>query len=95
MLPQIQIAAHNTELTPTLRTYINSKFERISKHATRATSIHVTLNVEKLQQIAKAKLHIPHAEIYAEATSEDMYKTIDLLIDKIVKQLDKHREKHE
>lgn len=94
MLPQIQITAHNTEITATLRDYINSKFERVAKHAERATSIHITLNVEKLQQIAKAKLHIPHAEVYADATSEDMYKTIDLLIDKIIKQLDKHREKN-
>lgn len=94
MLPQIQITAHNTEITATLRDYINNKFAKIAKHTERATSIHITLNVEKLQQIAKAKLHIPHVEIYADATSEDMYKTIDLLIDKIVKQIDKHRERN-
>lgn len=93
MLPQIQFTGHGIEITPILRDFINDKFDRLTKHAQQIISIHVILNVEKLRQIAEVKLHIPHNEIYAQAESEDMYKTIDLLVDKVVRQIDKHRGK--
>jgi len=95
MLPSIQITGHGLEITPTMREFVDDKFSRLVRHAERITSIHVILNVVKQQQFAEARLHIPRAEIYAKAESEDMYKTIDLLLDKIVRQLEKHREKHE
>ena len=47
------------------------------------------------EQIAEARLHIPGSEIFAKASSDNMYKSIDLLIEKITKQIDKYREKHE
>jgi putative sigma-54 modulation protein len=93
MLPQIQFTGHGIEITQVLRDFVNDKFERVTKHAQQIISIHVILNVEKLRQIAEAKIHIPHNDIYAQAESEDMYKTIDLLVDKIVRQLEKHRGK--
>ncbi|MCL5260734.1 MAG: HPF/RaiA family ribosome-associated protein [Gammaproteobacteria bacterium] len=40
-------------------------------------------------------MHAPGSEVYASAQSEDMYKTVDLLIDKLVGQLDKHKGKRE
>ena len=95
MLPQIQFTGHGVEVTQLLRDFINDKFTRLTKHSQQIISIHVILNVEKLRQIAEAKLHIPHNEIHAQAESEDMYKTIDLLVDKIVRQLEKHRGKIE
>lgn len=91
MLTPIQLTGHNVEITQTLRNFVTDKFGRITKHIERATSIHVILDIVKLRQIAKVKIHIPHSEIYAEAESEDMYKTIDLLIDKITRQMEKHK----
>lgn len=95
MLPQIQLTGHNVDITDTLRSFIDDKFKRLTKHVERVTSIHVMLDFLKPRATAtaKAKLSIPHSEIFAEAESEDMYKTIDLLIDKIVRQLDKHKTK--
>ncbi|MCL5260112.1 MAG: ribosome-associated translation inhibitor RaiA [Gammaproteobacteria bacterium] len=94
MVP-IQFSGRNIEITPILRDFVNSKFVRIQKHADRITSIHVYCNVDKLSQIAEGKIHLPGTEIYASAQSEDMYKTIDLLVDKLVRQLDKHKGKSE
>lgn len=95
MLPSLQITGHGLEITPTLREFIDDKFERLVRHAEKITSIHVVLNVNKTRQAAEVRLHIPRAEVFAEAESEDMYKTIDLVLDKIIRQLEKHREKHE
>lgn len=94
MLP-IQFSGHNVEVTPILRDYAMKKFSRLEKHSHRITSMHVILDVNKLRsvQMAEARLHVPGAEIYAKAESEDMYKTIDMLVDKLVRQLDKHKGK--
>jgi putative sigma-54 modulation protein len=94
MVP-IQLTGHSIEINDNLRNFVEKKFSRLQKHAERITSIHVILTVVKLQQKAEAKVHIPKAEIYASADSEDMYKTIDILLDKLVAQLDKRKGKRE
>ena len=93
MLP-IQLSGHGLEITPTLRDFTNKKFTRLQKHAHSITSIHVIFDVNKLLQAAEATVHVPGLEIYASAESEDLYKTIDLLIDKLVRQLDRYKGKH-
>jgi putative sigma-54 modulation protein len=93
MLP-IQISGHGVEITPTLHDFINKKFGRITKHSDHITNIHIFLNISKHTQKAEATIHIPGHEIYASAESEDMYKTIDLLLDKVIRQLDKYKEKN-
>lgn len=90
MLPPIQFTGHNVEINQMLRDFVNDKFSRLTKHADQIISVHVILNVDKLSQVAEARLHIPHSEVYAKAESEDMYKAIDLLVDKLVRQLEKH-----
>lgn len=92
MLP-IQFSGHGVEITQILHDFASKKFERLQKHSGHITSIHVFFNVNKLLQIAEATVHIPGFEVYASAESEDMYKTIDLLIDKLVRQIDKHKDK--
>jgi putative sigma-54 modulation protein len=77
-----------------LRTLTTEKFSRLYKLASNITSIHVTFNVDKLRHIAEASIHIPKLEIiHAKAESEDMYKTVDLLINKLIRQLAKFKEK--
>jgi len=90
MLPQIQFTGHGIEITEVLRDFIENKFSHLAKHAQQIISVHVTLHVDKLSQIAEAKIHVPHNEVYAKAESEDMYKAVDLLVDKLIRQLEKH-----
>jgi len=92
MLP-IQFSGHDVEITQVLHDFANKKFARLQKHSDHITSIHVFLGINKLMQTAEATVHVPGFEVYASAESEDMYKTIDLLIDKLVRQLDKHKGK--
>ena len=89
----IKFSGHGVGVTQGLHDFTTEKFARVQKHAANATSIQVFFNVNKLSQEAEATLHIPGAEIFASAESDDMYKTIDLLVGKIIRQLDKHKEK--
>ena len=90
----IQLSGHGVEITSTLSDFVNKKFARIEKHSDKITKIHIFFNVSKLTQKAEATIHVPGCEIFASAESEDMYKTIDLLIDKVVRQLDKYKGKN-
>jgi len=90
---QISLTGHHVDLTDSLRAYVDSKFERLERHFDHVTNVHVILSVEKLAQKAEANMHASGAEIYADATDEDMYAAIDALVDKLDRQLIKHKEK--
>ncbi|MEP5764811.1 MAG: ribosome-associated translation inhibitor RaiA [Halieaceae bacterium] len=90
---QITISGHHVEVTDPLRDYVLSKFDRLQRHSDQITNTDVTLIVEKLVQKAEATIHVSGADIFANAESEDMYAAIDLLADKLDRQLIKHKEK--
>ena len=69
-------------------------FEKLERHFDHISNCQVTLEVEKVRQIAEATLHVVGGEIHAKAENEDMYAAIDLLADKIDRQLLKHKEKN-
>ena len=91
----LDITGKQLELTDALKDFITERFENVRKHSSKITNAHVTCETIKDEQVAEARLHIPGSEIFAKASSDNMYKSIDLLIDKITKQIDKYREKHE
>lgn len=90
---QVEISGQHVELTDALHSYINKKIEKLSAHLQSITSVHIMLKIEKHLQIAEGQVSFPGNQIHADAESEDMYKTVDLLVDKLVKQLTKHKEK--
>jgi putative sigma-54 modulation protein len=90
---QITISGHHVEVTPALRDYVLTKFDRLQRHFDQITKTDVTLIVEKQVQKAEASIHVSGADIFANAASEDMYAAIDLLADKLDRQLIKHKEK--
>jgi putative sigma-54 modulation protein len=57
------------------------------------TNVHVVLSVEKAMQRAEATIHVSGAELFADADCDDMYAAIDMLVDKLDRQLIKHKEK--
>jgi len=56
--------------------------------------VKVTLTVEKIKQKVEATIHVPGNDLHAEANDENMYSAIDLLADKLDRQVLKHKEKH-
>ena len=91
---QLNVSGHHVEVTDPLREYVESKFERLQRHFDQITNTEVTLIVEKLVQKAEARVHVSGADLFANAESEDMYAAIDMLVDKLDRQLIKHKEKH-
>lgn len=90
---QLSVSGHHIELTDALRSYVDSKFERLERHYDHMTNVHVVLSVEKLVHRAEATVHISGAEIFADAEADDLYAAIDALADKLDRQIVKHKEK--
>ena len=90
---QLNFTGRNIDLTTALREFTTDKFERLSRHFDRIIKINVTFDVEKLQQIAEATIFVAKGELHARSEAEDMYSAIDDLVDKLDRQLIKHKEK--
>jgi putative sigma-54 modulation protein len=90
---QLNLTGHHLDITDSLKNYVNSKMEKLERHFDNVTDVHVILSVEKLRQKAEATMHISGGNLYAEDTQEDMYAAIDGLVDKLDRQVKKHKEK--
>lgn len=90
---QINITGHHVELTDALRDYVNKKLNKLTRHFDSVTNVHVVLTVEKQEQKAEAKVSVTGQDIVAQATSGDMYASIDAMMDKLDRQVIKHKEK--
>lgn len=90
---QITISGHHLEITTPMRECVHNKIEKLERHFDHISNITITLSVEKQRQIADGTIHIAGADVVANATHDDMYTAIDLLTDKLDRQLIKHKEK--
>jgi len=90
---QPNITGHHVEITPALRTFINDKMQRISRHFDHVISLNVVLTVEKYRNEAEATLHTAGKSLFATASNDDMYAAIDELVDKLDKQVRRHKDR--
>jgi putative sigma-54 modulation protein len=90
---QINIQGHHVDLTDSMQDYVNSKFQKLERFFDHITNVNVVLRVEKVHHIAEATLRVSQGDIHATAEDDNMYASIDSLVDKLVRQLNKHKEK--
>jgi len=90
---QLNVSGHHLEITDSLRGYVESKIERLERHFDLVSDVHCILTVEKLRHKAEAKVNVNGGTIFAETTEDDMYAAIDGLVDKLDRQVRKHKEK--
>lgn len=90
---QLSVTGHHIEVTESLKNYVSSKIEKIERHFDLVSDVHCILKVEKLRHTAEATLSVNGGKIFADCTDEDMYAAIDSLVDKLDRQVIKHKEK--
>ncbi|CAN8138724.1 ribosome hibernation-promoting factor [uncultured Thiomicrorhabdus sp.] len=90
---QVNITGHHIDVTDALRSYVSEKLEKLERHFDHVTNVHVILTVNKQAQIAEATVHVSGADLFAQQESENMYASIDGLVDKLDRQIIKHKEK--
>ena len=90
---QLSITGHHIDITPALRNKVETKLAKLERHFDHLTDIHCILTVEKLEHKAEATVHLSGGTIHADAIEQDMYAAIDALVDKLSRQVTKHKEK--
>jgi putative sigma-54 modulation protein len=99
--PTVHITGHNLDLTPALKARIEEKLNRLHSHYPNIIDAQVKLTIEKgdgriqeRKELQKASAHLllSHGNIAAESAEDNMYASIDLLMDKLDVQLKKHKE---
>ena len=89
----LQISGHHLEITPALRDYVTGKLERVTRHFDHVIDVNVILSVEKLKQKAEVTVHLAGKDVYVESIDEDLYAAIDVLADKLDRQVQKYKQK--
>jgi putative sigma-54 modulation protein len=94
----LTISGHHLEVTPSLREYVLTKLDRVTRHFDQVVDINVLLTVEKQKekerrQKAEVTLHVKGRDIFVEQSSEDLYAAIDQLMDKLDRQVCRHKDR--
>ncbi|OTG79832.1 ribosome hibernation-promoting factor, HPF/YfiA family [Acinetobacter sp. ANC 4648] len=99
---QITIRGHHLTVTPAIEENIRQKFESMTQHLDQVSSMQVKLTkdhqVDKRSKkgsenhIAEAIIRLPGIELFAQASADDMYASIKKMLEKIKKQLQRHRD---
>jgi putative sigma-54 modulation protein len=92
---KIQVRGNHLEVTEALHQYVDKKIGRLEKyfHAPTEQTVHVTLSVVKDLHSVEVTMPINGYVIRAEEKSGDMYASIDMVCDKLEKQIEKHKTK--
>lgn len=89
----LNVTGHHLEITPALQSYVRSKLQRVARHFDHVIDAHVVLSVDKLRQKAEATLHVRGKDLHCESEEEDLYAAIDLLADKLDRQVLRYKGK--
>jgi len=87
----LNITGHHLDVTPAIREYIQTKMTRVVRHFDQVIDTHVILSLEPLKHRAELTLHIPGKDIHCEASEDNLYTAIDLLIDKVDRKVLQHK----
>lgn len=90
---QLNITGQHIDLTEAMQEYVKTKITKLERYFDNVTNVHVILSVEKKNQKAEATVHVAGGDLFAESTDENMYAAIDSLVDKLDRQIKKHKEK--
>jgi putative sigma-54 modulation protein len=91
----LSIQGHHIDVTPALREYVKTKLDRIRRHFDQVIDVSAVLGVEKLQQKAEVTLHVKGKDLFAEAVDTDLYAAIDIVADRLDRQVLKYKNKRQ
>jgi putative sigma-54 modulation protein len=92
----LTISGHHLELTPAIRAYVQNKLERIKRHFDHVIDIAVILTVDQItekekRQKAEVNIRLRGKDLHVESIAQDLYAAIDLLVDKLDRQVIKYK----
>lgn len=89
------IRGENLEVTPALRNYVEKKVGKLERYfdTTPVADVHVKMQVQNTENIIEVTIPMPKLLLRAEEVHPDMYAAIDLVVEKLERQIRKHKTK--
>lgn len=94
----IYVNGRNIEITDAIKTYVKEKFSKVAAHYDQVQGIDVVLSVIKNpaasgKHVAEVSCKMSTGVVRCEESGESMYESIDLLADKLARQVQKFKDK--
>lgn len=86
----VTVTFRHVEPTEALRSYAERKLSHLAKFLKRACQVHLILSVDKYRQHGEVTVKSGHLAVTAQEETKDLYSVIDLLADKVGRQLKSH-----
>jgi len=90
---QVSITGRHVELTDPLKNYVHDKLQHLKHSFDHVVDVHVVLSVEKFRQRCEVNMQASGINIHGGHETEDMYASIDGVVDKLNRQLKRYRSK--
>ena len=87
------ISGRHMAVTPSIRSYLESKLSRIRRHFDHVIEVNVTLAADHLAKEVEVSCHVAGKEIFVESGDPDLYAAIDAVADKLDRQIIKHKDR--
>src|SRR5919106_759798 len=89
----MKITGRHMEVTPALKRYIRSRFERLERYDVSLDRLEIVLSVTKFQHTAEVVCSIKGKRFQAKTSTREMYATVDQLSDRLDRQIKKYKER--
>lgn len=90
---KIDFTWRHADKSEAIEDLLYKKLEKLERHCDHIHSIHVTFEHNKQEHLVKAIVHYYGKEIHAHDTSTDMYKAIDHMTHKLIRQIEEYKER--
>jgi len=90
---QTSVTFKNLKPSDDLKNYIGSKLDRFDRYLDNPAEANVVFSIEKFRHIAEVSIIGDRLNINGREEQEDMYSAIDMVLDKLEKQIKKNKGK--
>lgn len=89
----IKTTARHYQLTPALKDYAEAKVEQLTKYFDNIDNAHIIFALEKYRHSVEVSLHVNGKDFNSREESEDMYVSVDRVVEKLERQIQKYKGK--
>ncbi|UCD80038.1 MAG: ribosome-associated translation inhibitor RaiA [Desulfobacterales bacterium] len=90
---QTSVTFKNLDSSDHLKSYVGDKLDRLDRYLDNPAEANVVLTVEKFRHIAEINIAGDRLSINGKEETNDMYSAIDMVLDKLEKQIKKNKQK--
>jgi putative sigma-54 modulation protein len=90
---EISITTRHYEISHDLKRHLTEKLKKLDRYSVRMPEVHMTLSREKYREVAEVVAHVNRTRLSASDESDDMYRSVDRVIEKLERKLREYKEK--